>query len=580
MASRLVWQPVQEYFIRAHPDREPVLVEGTQRLNSFVSYTHLGTDFGFHGPAEHTLQWQKNEICAHLGQEPDHWAGMWHSLSGLARESEKVLNFSAIWPDVIRASSQPRIGSVMLRARGRGQVKLEIQSSQQKTVWETRVMVSSEADEIYVVPVPALELPAAKLINWTAEPGAEICVSSLNLGVERPDLPFDAYVVAASYAKLARCFDRGSGFVNDRAHLEDGAFESVTSTGLFALATATVAQPPLKLVDEAQAVQIVHDIHRAVRALERPKGVLPHFVRRGASGPVIHPGTEYSTVDTAIYYHSLLLAARLLGQDRLVEELLAEVRAMDFKGLRLPDGRLSHGLREDGRTLIPHGWADWGGETALVLMLERWGNEPAVSQPMSNPGNPWQGTGFIAELQSLFYPDFDSDQPDALDGVCWRSVRAELLKRQRTYMTRTWPNSLMTRLGIYGLSAGEGVHGDRYLVGGVDLPGQTVIHPHYILMSATLQDPKEVYDLLGRMEKAGFFTPWGMVEAICVTDDDYLPMQGSLNAAFETLGAYHLLVKHRQIPDVIYEANLATPTLRHAVRLFYPSDRQHESVGE
>jgi len=578
--SRLVWQPVQEYFIRIQPGKTALPIAGTKRLNSFVSYTHLGTDFGFHGPAQHTIQWQSDEICAHLGQDPDAWAGLWHSLDGLAREAGKSMNFAMPWPNFINQRYQPKVSSVMIQAKGHGRLKLEIKSNDQKTLWEHLLEINKPECETYVMPVPTLAMPNAKLINWTAEPGSEVCITSLNLGMELPDVPFDEYVLAASYAKLARCYDPTSGFVKDRAHTEDGAFESLASTGMFALATAAVSQPPLEIVSPKQAAKILQNIHRAAKALDRPLGLLPHFVRRSATGYVIHPGTEYSTVDTAIFYHSLLLGAQALGDEDLHMELASAVDQIDFKALRLPDGSLSHGINDDGRTLLPHGWSDWGGETALVMMLERITNDNAPKLKMERPGQAWQGTGFIPEIQSLFYPDFDSDVPDALDGVKWRSARTRMLEAQRAYIQRTWPDSLAAKIGIYGLSAGEGEHGDRYHVGGVDLPNQAMIHPHYILMSGALTVPSETYALLGRMEKAGYFTPWGMVETICITGHSYLPMTGSLNAGFEALGAYHLFAKNRGLPDLIYEASRNSPELRRAAELFYPTPAQPVQAAE
>ncbi|MDZ4286540.1 MAG: hypothetical protein U0984_01200, partial [Prosthecobacter sp.] len=162
-ATRQIWQPVQEYFIRIQPGREPTRVAGTQRLNSFVAYTHLGTDFGFHGPAEHTVQWQSDEICAHLGQEPDAWAGLWHSLSGLAREPEKTLNFAAAWPACISASHQPRITGVMLAVSGRGNMKLEIKAPDQTTIWSQALDVQSVTQEARAFPISSNTLPNAKL---------------------------------------------------------------------------------------------------------------------------------------------------------------------------------------------------------------------------------------------------------------------------------------------------------------------------------------------------------------------------------------------------------------------------------
>ncbi|MCB1275834.1 hypothetical protein, partial [Prosthecobacter sp.] len=145
------------------------------------------------------------------------------------------------------------------------------------------------------------------------------------------------------------------------------------------------------------------------------------------------------------------------------------------------------------------------------------------------------------------------------------------LGAQRAYIPKYWPNSQAARNGIYGLSAGENRAGNGYYVGGVDLPGQKLIHPHYILMSSTLRPKtREVYGLLERMEKAGYFPPWGMVENLDVDGRSYLPMEGALNAGFEALSAYHLFAKSRGIPDAIYAASLKSPQIRRAMQLFYP----------
>ena len=182
-----------------------------------------------------------------------------------------------------------------------------------------------------------------------------------------------------------------------------------------------------------------------------------------------------------------------------------------------------------------------------------------------------KGTGFITELQSLLHPDFDSDLPDAHDGVRWLSVRRSMLGAQLAYIPKRWSQSHAARNGIYGLSAGENEAGNGYYVGGVDLPDQKLIHPHYILMSSTLNpQAQKTFDLLERMEKASYFPPWGMVENLNVDGRSYLAMEGSLNAGFEALSAYHLFAKNRKIPDAIYAASLKSPQIRRAMQLFYP----------
>src|SRR5438093_9430038 len=73
-----VVQPVHEYFtpFAACPD-------GNGRdFNSL--YTHIGTDFGRMGPGESHLVWEPG--VARVDLSAGGWAGMWHSLAGLARE--------------------------------------------------------------------------------------------------------------------------------------------------------------------------------------------------------------------------------------------------------------------------------------------------------------------------------------------------------------------------------------------------------------------------------------------------------------------------------------------------------------
>ncbi len=569
-ATRLVWQPVQEYFI--HRDETQQLLAGTKRLNSFTNFTHLGTDFGFHGPVEHEIEWLTDEVMVHLSQQPDGWAGMWHSLAGQARNEKRVMDFTRAYPEQITAKHQPRMTGVMIEAAGRGKLKLEIKSPANELRWTQMIELKEPQYRMFVYPVAAESIRDGKMLVWTAEPGSDVKVSGLHLGIELPQMPWDSYVFLSSYAKIARCYSIDTGFVRDRAHIEEGAFESVSATGMYVLASAAAAQDSLGVVTPDYARWVLAHTYEAVKKLKTGHGLLPHFVHRQEGGYLIHPGTEYSTVDTAIYAQAMLLAAIMLDQPKVAEEIVLQLQNIEYELLRLNDGHLSHGLADDGITLLQHGWQDWGGETALVMLMEGIANPQHRPPAMRTPGKAWQGTGFITELQSLFHPDFDSDVPDAHDGVRWLSVRRAMLGAQRGYIPKRWPQSQAARNGIYGLSAGENSAGNGYYVGGVDLPDQKLIHPHYVLMSAGLHSQtSEIYDLLGRMEKAGYLPPWGMVENLDVDARSYLPMEGALNAGFEALSAYHLFARHRSIPDAIYEASLKSPQVRQAMQLFYPS---------
>jgi hypothetical protein len=69
------------------------------------------------------------------------------------------------------------------------------------------------------------------------------------------------------------------------------------------------------------------------------------------------------------------------------------------------------------------------------------------------------------------------------------------------------------------------------------------------------------------MVQAGLVVPQGLPENIEIGLSKHNPMQGSLNAGFEALAAYHGL--RRAGNDVIDESCRHDPLLREGVRRFY-----------
>lgn len=567
--ENIVWQTIQQYFSHNPPGEPPIYIEGTRRVNSFVNYTHIGTDFGFHGPAAYDISWRENVIRANLRQQPDAWAGMWHCLAGLARESGRILNFSAPYPPWIEPAHQPRIEALQVIAAGNGKLKLEIQNPEGATLWSQIVPLNDSSFSTITLPLNPTQLQQAKFLNWTAEPGSDISINRLSLGFRIPKLDPAHYSFLTSYAKISYCQEGGLGLVRDRAHTEPGAFDTVPTTGLFALSTAAAASPELGIVSPENARRILRETLSHVSALDAPLGLLPHFARHIEGRYRIHPGTEYSTIDSAIYYLSMLIAARMLEDLETEGAILQHIRQIPFSRLLLEDGTVTHGLKTDGITLLPHGWSDWGGETVLVLLLRHLSDPSAAALKITidHPGKPWQGTGFIAELQSLFFPDFDSDEPDTLSATAWRTARSRHLKEQQDYIHRNWRGTLAHEIGLYGLSAGENETGTSYQVNGTSLHNLNLIHPHYILMSASLRDrPQEILDLISDLRRIGFFPPYGLVENVTVTGNSYLPMIGSLNAGFEALSAYHFLCVVRSQPNLVYQASEQSANLQQAMR--------------
>jgi hypothetical protein len=305
-----------------------------------------------------------------------------------------------------------------------------------------------------------------------------------------------------------------------------------------------------------------------MRGLPKAHGLLPHFIRKQGDHYEIAPGTEYSSVDTSLYYHSMLLAARMLGHQSESDELVEAIQDIDFRQLHDARGFILHGLRDDGQTALTSVWADWGGETALVLLLQAMATRGRSEPRMNRDGQVFGGVGFIGEIQSLFYPHFSQRRPDAVSGVDWSNARRLLFLKQRRYFPA---ESAARRKGVFGLSAGEAWRGEGYIANGADHANVQLIHPHYTLMSwEQWRRPDDLFGVLQRMERAGLFPPMGLVENVTVELDEYLPFIGALNAGLETLAAYHLWAASSGQRDEIYESASRCPLTRDAIRLFFP----------
>ena len=603
-----VEQPVQEYFADF---RGP---------SPFRGVTHIASDYGPMGPGESWLTWRPGRIEIELKDDGPEWAGMWHSLEGLAREKERTLDFARVYPPWIRDEAQPRCTGLVVRAAGTGTLRIDIRSRDDDIIWEaTSRLDTVDETRRLLVDCPTDRLPATKVVAWRATRPCRLSIDSIGLRLQLPPTPFEKRVFLTSYAKLSRCYVRTDGVVKDRAHVPAGRFCAVPASGMFCLATAAAWQ--LGIVDRAFAEETLHKVHRTMSAVPKARGLLPHFISkslfqndpwegeapaeppsafrgrlshaapvRGSAGASpshhasdaahsetasevgdgyrIHGKTEFSTVDSALYYHGMLLAAEMLGERAVRDELVQAIRSIELDKLRGANGAISHGLRTDGRTLIRSSWTGWGGETALVLLLERIALGDAARPKMDRSGKVFRGRGFIAEVQSLFYPQFGEDRVDAVSGVNWLTARRALLADQMAYLPR---DTAAATLGLYGLSAGEGPRGVGYVVNGTATrPTADLIHPHYVLMSGILRPPGEVYALLRAMGSRDLFPPWGMVENAKADLSEHHPMLGSLNAAFEALAAYHLWANATGQPDAIYDAARSCPPLARAIRAFYP----------
>jgi hypothetical protein len=561
VSASTVWQPVTNYSISFPGDR----TDAAPAINPFDNFTHLGTDFGWMGPGQARLESRQGAIRTQANGE---WTGAWHSLAGLAVDSDRLFDLTDVTglggPPEVRA----KVAAVTVDARGQGELRVELADSGKMVRWSQTMVLQPGERTRHRFEVPAAELGHMKFINWVAEPGSAVEVSAIGFDVERPAISDEEWLLRVSLGKLRRCHDPVGGLTRDRAHLPAGKFDSISSTGLHALASAAAAAEGW--LDRDTVAREIKRTAQTFVGMPRAAGFLPHFTHRDENGqPVVHPGTEFSTVDTAIALISLRLAAGVLGQDDVQDATAALIGELNFDLATTADGWIGHGFAQDGTTPLASQWRDWGGETALVLMLEAMvpGREPRGQ--MKPGGQVFRGVQFIAEIQSLFFPDFDSEQPDLLSATVWPAARRDLLERQSRYVTTQWPDSPAAAAGIFGLSGGEGgMPGDGYEAYGVEREGIRWLHPHAMVMGLALTGRSRYLEGIRRLNDTGLLFPQGLPETVEITLQRHNPMQGSLNAGFEALSAYHGW--RRGGADVIDEACRRDPLLRAGVRRLYP----------
>ncbi|WP_035609431.1 hypothetical protein [Haloferula sp. BvORR071] len=558
--TEVSWQPVTDYSISFPGDRP----NSAPPINPFENFTHLGTDFGWMGPGQARIDAHSGSIRTKAEGE---WTGTWHSLAGLALEEgrmfdpDDVLGFGG--PEADRA----RVIAVTVDVRGSGQLRVELADSAKVVRWAKPITLVPGERSRHRFEIKPGELGLLKYVNWVAEPGCAAEVSSVGFEVERRKMSPEEWLFRISLGKLRRCHDPASGLTRDRAHTPAGVFDSISSSGLHALATAAAAQEGI--LDREAAAAEIRRTAQAMLGMQKAAGFLPHFARRGPDGRAeVHPGTEYSTIDTSIAFHALRLASDILDLQDVSGAVAQAVADLNFDQVTDSEGWIGHGFTQDGTTPLAGKWRDWGGETALVLTLEAMvpGREPRGH--MQTGGRVFRGAAFIAEIQSLFYPDFDSTVPDLMTGTVWPAARRDLYERQARYVVDQWPDSAAARLGLFGLSGGEaGMPGAGYTASGADLPGFRWLHPHAMVMELAMTGRADLATGIKNLDRGGLLFPYGLPENMEVGLVLHNPMQGSLNAGFEAISAYHGW--KRGDNDVIDEASRHDPMLRTGIRRFW-----------
>jgi hypothetical protein len=562
-AGACVWQPIIDYTISFPGDR----ADAAPMINPFENFTHFASDFGWMGPGEGRIDSKGGVIRVKSAGE---WTGAWHSLAGLASQGNRTFDprdLTGLGGDPAKKCG---IRELTMNASGHGTLRLELADVNRQVVWENSITLASDETTGHSFPIDPEITGQLKFMNWIAEPGCELRLSSIGFIAERPDMPLEEWAFRISLGKLRRCHDPVSGLTRDRGHLPAGSFDSLASTGMHALASALGASEGM--LEKEVVISEIANTLTALLGLRTASGFLPHFVHRESEGRItIVPGTEFSTADSAIALQSLLLATCILDLPEMHAEVAAMIARIDFDAVTDAEGWIGHGFQEDGETRLESSWRDWGGETALVLALEAMVPGRAPRGKMIPSGEPYRGVGFIGEIQSLFYPDFDRTEPGLISGISWPETRMKLLEAQIAYPKANWQESEAAQSGIFGLSAGEsGMPGAGYTANGTEVMGVRWMHPHYMLMGLALSGGELYRKGLHDLDSRQFLYPLGLPENIEAELRLHNPMQGSLNASFEALSAYHGW-KNRNTPaNLLDKASNSDPLLRKAASRFYP----------
>lgn len=526
-------------------DFVPQPLQGDQ----FWPHSRLGGDRGeIGGPGSGVVDWGEGVVTASITEGTDTWRGVWTSLNHPNAENVP-LDFSAIFPPQILAGYQGRVTGIEVQVLdGQGAFKVELKAPGGSVAWQDSVSLSGGQQDLqFDLP----ELGEIQNLNWLVlgDSGDFVEVGRVELAVELPALATRDRAFLWSYGMLLSNWDTASGLTRDRANYLAGDFDNVSASGM--QAAAAVMASHLGFVSQSAAVDIVIATGAGLGALPRCHGLWPHFVKNGQ----IAPGQEWSSLDSIIAIVALLEAQEALGLDTAdVEQVLADI---DWAGLILPNGTISHGYNHDCTQRLDPTWEDFGTESWLA----NFGYAAATGQvaKMDNTPPTANGSGFIDEEAWLLVP------PPAVDrwGIEWQVYRQQAASNQLAYYE---DHPCYDEPGLFGLSAAEvpdpasvsasqvyqpfGIGGESPPNDGSALPGleHAVIVPHYAALIAPLR-PDEASTLWAWMEGEGF-TPLNNVESLMFIDEPvceevaWNALKGSWNLSLQTLGWGRLLAEN------------------------------------
>lgn len=510
----------------------------------FWFYNRLGGDRGEIGSESGNVDWGEGIATATITEGTSTWVGVWTSLNHPNAENIP-LDFSAIFPAQILPDYQGQVTGVRVRVLdGQGTFKVELKAPGNSLAWEDSVTLSGGQQDIqFDLP----DLGEIQNLNWLVigDSGDFVEVDRVELIAELPALTTQERAFLWSYAMLLSDWDPASGLTRDRANFPAGDSDNVSASGMQAAAAAMAWH--LGLISKPSAIEIVADTATALAALPRCHGLWPHFVQNEQ----IAPATEWSSLDSIIAIVALLEAQEALGLDTTdIEQVLTDI---DWAGLILPDGSISHGYDHDCAQRLESGWEDFGTESWLA----NFGYAAATGQVAELDHTPptHNGSGFIDELAWLLVSPLHRDRW----GIQWQIYRQQAASSQLEYYEE---DPCHGQFGLFGLSAAEvpdpssvdpsqiyqafGVGGEIPANDGTALLGHPAITPHYAALIASLQ-PDEASAFWNWIEAEALFTPLNNVESFMFVDEPtceelaWNALKGSWNLSLQTLGWGRLL---------------------------------------
>lgn len=524
-------------------------------------YSRVGTDRGTM-PTDFPIGGGDAEVRVDVG-----WRGVWTSLVHRNKDPGLLNPIQLLGPFVL-SPYQISLAGFRLNFRGaqRGTtIALELKDSDRQPVLthERRLKGGPESLEFLVSLREEVRL---KEMNWIVRGAGSANMKDMHMLLSGPEYAVPEAVFLFSYGHLSQCYDQDEGILRDRARWPASEFSAVQASGMFALITAVAAD--YGYVNRGVAKDIVQAVADTVlNLIPTHNGMLPHFVEKRSGkwqnisakkfAGVRFQAGEWSTVDTAITYLSLLLAQQGLElSTREVERRLQNINWGSLSVIKEGKRCIGHGFSgEAGRAKLASCWDTFGSEALIVAIACAIGTGEVSDLVTSGPPT-WDGSGFNDELAALLVPTIGRDAW----GNNWAEHRKSARQKQLELTPRQsvlrlfghsasevpvpWKVSARRRYAAWGVGGHNGQKDD-----GTEVAGFPIYAPHYAAM--IMNEEMAAETMFCSLIENGYFTPLNNVEAISVDTNNVVhwnSLKGSWNLCLQALGAARAIRKHEYVP--------------------------------